>query len=95
MVLEVKLKLGEGPISQANILGALTVGSTASFYNIRLLATGQICVMTEGNSVGGVIGTLSKTAWTSIRVVLDFENNLKYIYLYSVISLKYFTLNLL
>ena len=81
MVLEVKLKLGEGPISKANILGALTVGSTASYFNIRLLATGQICVMTAGNEIGEEIGSLSTNAWTHIRVVLDFENNLKYIYL--------------
>ncbi|MBQ8302629.1 MAG: hypothetical protein IJX97_03660 [Clostridia bacterium] len=86
VVFEAKFKLGEGTVSAADIFKVSDSNTSgATWYNgLRLTADGKLYDRGTGTQVA-LNASLKTDEWTTIKVVMDFENNLKDIYVNSVL----------
>ena len=80
VVLEAKFMLASGSASPAYLLLTYDEDSQTLYRNVYLDENGEIYYMYEENKLGTKIGKLSEGAWTTIRVVMDLEYNVKDVY---------------
>ena len=79
-VLEANYKLEDG-VDTTNAGLLRVIASSTNFYTLYLASDGKVYA-TEGTSTpcGEALTTLTSDGWTNFKVVLDFENNTKKIY---------------
>ena len=80
VVLEAKFMLASGSASPAYLLLTYDEDSQTLYRNVYLDEKGELYYMYEENKLGTKIGKLSEGAWTTIRVVMDLEYNVKDVY---------------
>ncbi len=81
VVFEAKFMLSPDSASDANLLMPFNGAEANNIYqNIYMATNGDIYAMYQDNVRGNKIGTINASAWTSIRIVMDLEYNVKDIY---------------
>ena len=90
VVFEAKFKLGEGSISVADIFKVSDDKESANwYYGLRLGGDGKLYNLVTGTSAQQqcLNVSLKRDEWVTIKLVMDFKNNVKDIYVNSVLVL--------
>ena len=80
VVIEAKFMLGADSASAANILMLYNSDLSAMYQSIYMAENGDIYSLSKDDLRGDKIGKITADSWTSIRVIMDLENNVKDIY---------------